>query len=75
MCSIAEVRPPDVMLIEDPKDLDKAVRTLVRIGYDQLEGFVGDSFEAWSTAARTHRGHGRARTEATTRLGRAAADD
>jgi hydroxyacylglutathione hydrolase len=42
---------PIVLLLENPKDLDKAVRTLVRIGYDRIEGFVGDGFEVWSSDA------------------------
>ena len=42
---------PIVLLLDKAGDRDEAVRTLVRIGYDRIDGFVSEGFEAWSTSA------------------------
>ena len=43
---------PIVLLLENEGDLEGAVRTLVRIGYDRIDGFVAGGINAWATAGR-----------------------
>ena len=43
---------PLVLLLDAPDDRETAVRTLVRIGYDRIEGFLASGFEGWATAGR-----------------------
>lgn len=42
---------PIVLLLDQPGDREDAMRTLVRIGYDRIDGFLADGFEAWATSA------------------------
>lgn len=43
---------PLVLLLDRAEDRERAVRLLVRIGYDQIEGFLINGLDAWSTAAK-----------------------
>ena len=43
---------PIVLLLDAPGDRETAVRTLVRIGYDRIDGFLAGGFEGWATAGR-----------------------
>lgn len=43
---------PIVLLLDRSSDLQEVVRTLVRLGYDDVSASVAGGFEAWSTAAR-----------------------
>ena len=42
---------PIILLMGHASDRDSAVRMLVRMGFDRIEGYVSKGFEAWSTAA------------------------
>ena len=39
-----------VLVMEDPALIDEAVRQLIRIGYDSLEGYLEGGMEAWEKA-------------------------
>ncbi len=41
-----------VLILDRPGDRERAVRLLVRLGYDRIVGFLIKGFEAWSIAAR-----------------------
>jgi len=38
---------PIILLLEDNRDLDMAVRYLVRLGYDHITGYLRDGIDAW----------------------------
>jgi hydroxyacylglutathione hydrolase len=43
---------PIVLVLDGADDRDRALRLLVRIGYDRIEGFLTKGFDAWSVAAK-----------------------
>ncbi|MGE0723569.1 MAG: rhodanese-like domain-containing protein [Alphaproteobacteria bacterium] len=42
---------PIVLLLDRVDERERAVRLLVRMGYDRIAGFLADGFQAWSAAA------------------------
>lgn len=42
---------PIVLLLDPADDREDAMRTLVRIGYDRIEGFLAGGLEVWATSA------------------------
>ena len=45
-------RPPIVLIVEDPADLDDLARQALRIGFEAIVGHVDGGFEAWRRAGR-----------------------
>ena len=43
---------PIVLLLPDPKERERALRILARIGYDRIDGYLGQGFDAWSTGSK-----------------------
>ncbi|MES3030595.1 MAG: rhodanese-like domain-containing protein [Pseudomonadota bacterium] len=43
---------PIVLVLDGADDRERALRLLVRIGYDRIEGFLTKGFDAWSVAAK-----------------------
>ena len=43
---------PIVLVLDGADDRERALRLLVRIGYDRIEGFLAKGFDAWSVAAK-----------------------
>lgn len=43
---------PIVLVLDRSDDRERTLRTLVRIGYDQILGFLKNGFDAWSAAAK-----------------------
>ncbi|MGB7988088.1 MAG: rhodanese-like domain-containing protein, partial [Candidatus Methylophosphatis roskildensis] len=43
---------PIILLLENEADRDFAVRTLVRTGYDRIDGFLAGGIDAWATAGK-----------------------
>lgn len=41
-----------ILLVSEPADLAQAVRCLVRMGYDDLAGYLAGGMQAWHTAGR-----------------------
>ena len=41
---------PIVLVLEDPSQIDTAVRYLIRLGYDRIAGFLKDGIEGWYNA-------------------------
>ena len=47
---VVEAGKPIVLVTEDTSILDEAVRQLIRIGYDSLDGYLAGTMEEWETA-------------------------
>ncbi|WP_418317981.1 MBL fold metallo-hydrolase [Piscinibacter sakaiensis] len=43
---------PIVLLLEQASDRERAVRTLVRIGFERIDGFLAGGADSWATAAK-----------------------
>ena len=43
---------PLVLLLDRASDRERAVRLLVRIGFDQIQGYVAEGFVSWATKAK-----------------------
>jgi hydroxyacylglutathione hydrolase len=42
------------LVVENPAQVDEAVRGLIRIGYDKIEGFLAGGLHAWETSGRAY---------------------
>ena len=47
---LMEPTKPLVFVLQDPSDAEETVRQLIRIGYDDLEGYLDGGMEAWERA-------------------------
>ena len=43
--------PPIILILDRSSQLDTAIRTLVRIGYDNIAGYISGGMESWHKAA------------------------
>jgi hydroxyacylglutathione hydrolase len=56
---VVERDRPIVLLLEDPRDWDDAIRQSLRIGHDAVDGYLGGGFPAWIEAGLPVESNGR----------------